>query len=205
MSKIRYQVPEYFHFAALWGILSIYILAWSPLPSYAQIDGFENPSERSGFVLGYDEERERIVLFGGQDTVDDLLGDTWEWFDDDWHSVQLTTSPPSPRINAALAYEPPNERFILFGGIDRTGHRNDTWSYSDGKWIPIDTGNAPSPRQLATAAYDRKSGHLVLFGGRTSEGERLGDTWIFEQTAGRRSRVSVPQPGPLILWYMMRQ
>lgn len=152
------------------------------------------PVVRSGFALAYDQHRERVVLFGGQDSADVMLGDTWEWHGGRWHPVSPAGRAPSPRINAAVAYDQRLQKIVLFGGIDSTGYRNDTWSYNGVQWEQIATGRAPSPRQLATAAFDPIHDNLVLFGGRAENGARLGDTWLFEENEWHLTAENGPSP-----------
>ncbi len=152
------------------------------------------PSPRSGYSMAYDENRERVVLFGGQDSSDVKLNDTWEWYDDRWHIADPGNTVPSPRINAAIAYDQQEKKIILFGGIDSTGFLQDTWIYGRNGWEQMTVRNVPSSRQLATAAYDAIHHNTVLFGGRDENGGRLGDTWIFEDSEWSLAAETGPSP-----------
>jgi len=153
-----------------------------------------NPQPRSGYAMAYDANRERVVLFGGQDSSDVKLNDTWEWYENKWHKVKHAGETPSPRINAAIAYDQQEQKIILFGGIDSTGFLQDTWAYGKNGWEQMTVRNAPSPRQLATAAYDAIHHNTVLFGGRDENGDRLGDTWIFEDSEWSLAAETGPSP-----------
>ncbi|MEL6548147.1 MAG: kelch repeat-containing protein, partial [Myxococcota bacterium] len=56
-----------------------------------------------------------ILLFGGQDSPTNRLGDTWLWQNGAWSSPSTAIN-PSPRSKGALIYEASTERTILTGG-----------------------------------------------------------------------------------------
>ena len=70
-----------------------------------------------------------------------FLNDTWLLdFGTGAFERVVTQAVPSPRINAALVYDPENELFILFGGFteDRKSLQ-DTWIYTqeEKEWSEI--------------------------------------------------------------------
>jgi hypothetical protein len=59
------------------------------------------------------------------------IGDTWLWDGMTWAQVPTSTA-PSPRSGAAIAYDVARDRIILFGGFSDTYGtvtRSDTWEY----------------------------------------------------------------------------
>jgi hypothetical protein len=73
--------------------------------------------------MAYDLARNVTVLFGG---VNDFLnppflGDTWEWNGKGWTLTSL--SGPSPRADAAMAYDSDRGVMVLFGGAGAYGQR----------------------------------------------------------------------------------
>lgn len=51
----------------------------------------EGPPGRNRHSMAYDEERERVVLFGGyQDHGGNRLGDTWTWDGKQWRQAART-------------------------------------------------------------------------------------------------------------------
>lgn len=138
------------------------------------------PSPRSGFSLAFDSDRAVIVLFGGQDSANGRLGDTWEWKAGEWRRIAVTG--PANRMNAPMTYDPKKKCVWLFGGRTDTGVDSSLWTY-DGHIWKQDAGSvaaAPAPRQLATMVYDKKVDGLVLFGGMDSNKVPLGDTWFYK-------------------------
>ena len=91
------------------------------------------PPPRYASALAYDSARRRTVLFGG--TVDNdggELADTWEWDGVCFRQVDTSsTTPPSPRVHAGLAFDPMRRRVVLFGGRSRTFPEVDATQYAD--------------------------------------------------------------------------
>jgi PKD repeat protein len=101
-----------------------------------------------------------------------------------WTNV-TTISGPTPRSEAAVAYDPIDGYLVLFGGDSNGIFENDTWTYQNGTWADISAtaGSAPSGRYGASLVYDPAAGYLLLVGG---EGACSGswspwcnDTWSF--------------------------
>jgi hypothetical protein len=138
------------------------------------------PSWRTDFSVAYDEERAKLVLFGGNlsDGIFHPGGDTWAWDGQVWQ--QLSDIGPSPRYDAAMAYDSARKRIVLFGGLADEGGaalKGDTWTWNGTLWEQLED-MGPSPRQGAAMAYDRDRDRMVLFGGTTFRpgGDRR-DTW----------------------------
>jgi hypothetical protein len=139
------------------------------------------PSWRTSFSVAYDEERAKLVLFGGN-LVDGIFrpgGDTWGWDGQVWQ--QLSDIGPSPRYGAAMAYDSARKRVVLFGGLANEGGasalKGDTWTWDGALWEQLED-MGPSPRQGAAMAYDRDRDRMVLFGGTTFKpGGDCRDTW----------------------------
>jgi hypothetical protein len=114
------------------------------------------PSPRSGFSLAFDSNRGVVVLFGGQDSANTRLGDTWEYKAGAWKKIQVEG--PAARMNAPMTYDPRKKLICLFGGRTDSGVDNRLWTYDGQEWRkgPEGGGAIPVPRQLATMAYDKK-------------------------------------------------
>ena len=138
------------------------------------------------------------VLFG-DDTVaanrtaaTRLLGDTWVWDGARW--TEVTGNQPSPRAEAAAAWDPKRQRLVLFGGYSwvegaRT-YLQDTWEFNGKAWARFATGG-PSPRSGAAIAFDPELGQVVLFGGSPAKN----DTWVWDGTAWSEVPAPTPPPG----------
>ena len=105
-----------------------------------------SPRERHAMVL--DTARNRVVLFGGQDSAGSLA-QTWEW-SGTWSQVFPLTS-PAARWGHAMAFDQVSGRVVLFGG---NFFRGDTWTFDGTTWT-LDTRPAAPPGRLYHAlAFD---------------------------------------------------
>jgi hypothetical protein len=87
-------------------------------------------SDATSKAFGYNQSTSKIVLFGGNDTLDR----TWE-FDNTWKEVFPPNHPPS-LYDSTMTYFPPLKSLVLFGGahFNSANHSwdllGDTWKYS---------------------------------------------------------------------------
>ncbi len=142
------------------------------------------PSARAEMSMAYDEEHNRIVLFGGYNIRDDeyiKLGDTWEFRNNDWH--QLPHVGPSARHGAPMDFNPKSRKLVIFGGstVDRQygEFAGETWTLDGQQWKKM---NIDQPAGIFNAAmtFDQKTGELVRFGGWDGE-SRVNDTFYFSE------------------------
>jgi hypothetical protein len=70
----------------------------------------------------------RIVLYGGVNTSDIELADTWEWDGTNW--IQTVVGAPSARFGASMVSDTFNAATLLFGGANSTNANAGTWRYS---------------------------------------------------------------------------
>jgi hypothetical protein len=135
------------------------------------------PPARYSTALTFDENRGKLVLFGGY-YKGSLYGDTWEWDGEKWE--MKSQSGPSPRNAPAIVYHVKRKTTILFGGDERGKALADTWEWNGTEWKQLST-NAPPVRSLHTLAYDPKRDRVVLFGG-MDNGNLLNDLWEWDGT-----------------------
>ena len=154
---------------------------------WSRLDG-EGPGRRTFPAMAFDAARGEAVLFGGNrvlfgdaDNPARMLADTWVLRSGTWH--RRAVSGPSPRAEAAMAYDSRREVTVLFGGRTLAPGGNvrlgDTWEWDGMGWRLADT-TGPTPRSGAAMAFDPSLRKIVLFGG---SGGPLGDTWTWD---GRR-------------------
>jgi hypothetical protein len=96
--------------------------------SWTRIDlqGSLQPSPRHGALLGYDPDRNTLLLHGGENEGG-VLSDTWEFlFTTNTWVKTAEGAPAQPRVSGAMAYDPYNKRFQVFGGISNRFMYQDT-------------------------------------------------------------------------------
>jgi len=161
------------------------------------------PSPRSNQAMAYDSGCGKVVLFGGQFAWG-CANDTWSYESESntWTPAHPSAQAPSPREGHALACDIRNGVLVLFGGSDRQGALNDTWTYAPATntWVNMDPPSAPSPRTEHAMVYDDSNGELLLFGGVKRQYapyqiDYLGDTWTYNVSANRWTQRAA-QPAP---------
>lgn len=82
-------------------------------------------------------------------------------------SVQATTTSPTSRNDAMMAFDLARGQTVLFGGSAVGGItlRNDTWTYDGTDWTQAAPANSPTGRFGAGLVFDQARNVLVLFGG----------------------------------------
>ena len=158
--------------------------AWNG-SNWNRLSPTRKPSARWTHGMAYDEERRRIVLFGGlaTDQVGSALNDTWEWDGSNWNQVTTQTSPtPARGIHGAIAYDSVRKQIVIRGGGTFPGQTlyGDTWTYNGTDWTPV-SGTGPGPRVAPAMAFDKARGELLLFGG-GNWNPYFGDMWRFNGT-----------------------
>lgn len=89
---------------------------------------------------------------------------------------------PGSRDAMGMTFDAADGYDLLFGGLHDTttafSYLNDTWSFSNGTWTPIDSTVEPPARAGASMAYDTHDKEVVLFGGYNAT-LTFSDTWTF--------------------------
>jgi len=144
------------------------------------------PVARHDHAMVYNPDRQRIVMFGGEDaTASPRRNDIWEWngatgtWEDCMPAVPATMM-PAPRYGHTLAYDSARQKVVMRGGNTGAGTAvgawvNETWEWtagtgaacSSGSWAPVTTtGTAPPYSGNAGfdhIAYDASRSKIVLY------------------------------------------
>jgi hypothetical protein len=94
---------------------------------------------RFGGHMTYDQNRSKMVLFGGDDGI--FKADTWEYNGTNWTLVP-TANAPSPRVFGGTSYDSLRQRTVLFGGIINGDRSAETWDYDGVNWVVNSSQNA---------------------------------------------------------------
>jgi hypothetical protein len=136
-----------------------------------------SPPPRSDASMAFDHATNQLILFGGFDSLGNVLNDTWNWDGTTWTQLFPSNS-PSERSDSSMAFDPATNQLILFGGTDSSGKvLDDTWNWNGTTWTQLFPLTSPPAREEATMAFDPGTNQLILFGGVSSEFEGLTDTW----------------------------
>ena len=119
----------------------------------------ETPPPRAGHAMVYDNFRQKIVLFGGSQTISqeerlfNQLNDTWEYDGISWTQIETSHS-PKPRSIFSMIYNDVEEKIIAFGSDKEFPS---PWQYDGQDWQEID---AAVPLMPETAVYYPKMGEV---------------------------------------------
>jgi MYXO-CTERM domain-containing protein len=144
------------------------------------------PSQRFGHALAFDDNRKKMVLFGGVDIVSNgPINDLWEWEPTtaDW-TMRLSgteSGAPTGRSYASLISDASRSRLIMIGGEVALNSNNDNgtpvanqvWEMDPAgptfteKTVPQD---GPKGRLSPAIAYDPVAEKVYMFGGAADNG-----------------------------------
>ncbi len=171
--------------------------------TWTQLNLAVHPSPRGLGGVAYDPIDRYLLIYGGMGSETDIHSDTWTFYSGQWHNItsSLAQHPP-PLLAPVMAYDPPSQEVVLFGGAEPVPglqfgqDLSVTWVFSHGAWTNVTTssGTPPDGRILASMGYDSAQGFLVLFGGwNTTTGALYGDTWLY---SGGRWAIYFTSPTP---------
>ncbi|HDM89663.1 MAG TPA: hypothetical protein ENG67_00455 [candidate division WOR-3 bacterium] len=123
--------------------------------------GAVRPPARFDFPAVYRSSENEMIVFGGR-SYHEYFNDLWALKLDPggeyWEEISVSGPRPAPRKQAAMVYDPVNDRLLLFGGAlgDNNFSVNDLWSFdfATGTWTEISPDPAPCPRHGMRAVYD---------------------------------------------------
>lgn len=160
------------------------------------------PPGRGGHVLAYDNESDRVILFGGAKSggASTLVTyqETWSYHSNTntWANMSPSVM-PSGRVEASFAYDIESDHIILFGGYQDGGvYSAETWvyNYNNNTWTNMNPTTHPSPRQSAPMTYDVESDRAIIMGG-WHESTFLDETWAYDFNTNTWTLMSpVPHP-----------
>ncbi|MDF1563313.1 MAG: kelch repeat-containing protein [Deltaproteobacteria bacterium] len=126
----------------------------------------------------------------------------------EWQLQTLTPELPSSREGIAAAWDPVEERVLLYGGLDASGYSNELWWWDPVleayHQVPTQAVAWPRARAFGRMTYDPVRENFLLFGGRDGLGV-MGDPWTFDPTTRTWSPVTagtlpLPREGQVMAW-----
>jgi hypothetical protein len=146
------------------------------------------PEKRSELDAVYDDVNERMIVFGGTNTIPvdcdfpdyQYLSETWAFHDrcGTWEQIATGNAPPA-RGRHMMAYDKTGHQMLMFGGrccrvanggsVNYTLY-NDLWALDldDDTWSQLNTNTGPSARDNASLVVAAPSNKAFLFGGNLS-------------------------------------
>lgn len=162
---------------------------------WEKIHPTQSPPYREYHSAVYDSQRERVVIFGGEQGWGSqyYLRDTWA-FDlnqNEWQEL-TPAGPTRPKLSRHVAvYDSIRDRMIVFSGArDNFGnpimesnqkiHVLNFENSSEGTWETLyPQGPYPSTREGAVAVFDPENNRMILFGG-SNNNQELNDLWALD-------------------------
>ena len=143
------------------------------------------PTARLGHTLLFDDQRKRLIVFGGQGRG--FFSDVWA-FDlktQRWSPLAPDNSGPSRRYGHSAILDTETNRMIISHGFTSSGRFDDTWAFdlASNQWSNVTpAGSRPLRRCLHHAVLDPASRQMYLYGGCASGFGPcpLGDLWAFD-------------------------
>ena len=170
------------------------------IPNSQCISSSAIPSPRSDHEMVYDQNREKIILFGGRETDFSIpyvtsaassrhMNETWEYDQCGWTLIETIHSPPN-LDDFDIVYDSVRNLTVLFGQytpIDnaQTGSLSMMWEYDGQDWRQLtEVEDLPYPRIFSEMVFNLASNQIVLFGGFSLFGPEWIDwhweTWVLE-------------------------
>jgi cysteine-rich repeat protein len=137
------------------------------------------PPIRSNAAMAFDENTQKIVIFGGREG-NNTLNDTWEFDGESWTQPVSTGAPF--RQQHSMYFDINAQKVVMFGGVDKNAVRSQSlfaWS-SGGGWTAIDaTSPPPNARVDHAMIFDPVRKRAILVGGNDGRAfsGNLADTW----------------------------
>jgi galactose oxidase-like protein len=163
-----------------------------------------SPVGRTFHTAVYDAANSRMIVFGGCAFTGDLcsnyLNDVWVLTNANgvsgtptWTQLAPTGAPPAPRWGQAAAYDPVNNRMIVYGGDNQHIVFSDTWVLSNANglsgtptWTQLSpSGGPPEGQDSPSIVYDASNNLLIEFGGAAQNfGHDTNSVWTLSNANG---------------------
>jgi N-acetylneuraminic acid mutarotase len=157
--------------------------------TWTEMQPSTSPPVRNYHAMAYDTQADRVILFGGSDSRDKGIPDTWayDFNTNTWQELERSEGEyPKGRYYHTLAYNTVADRTILYGGVSPQDVEIalETWlyDYSSNNWTQLKPAENPGWRTRHAMAYSSAADRIILFGGQnvTKRFNYTDDTWVFD-------------------------
>jgi hypothetical protein len=146
------------------------------------IPGGMTPTARHNCSMAFDEQRQKVVLFGGDRSDGAPLSDTWEFDGISWTLAATSGPPPGAHPMTFNAYR---QKCQMFTRSTTSAPSLETWEWDGITWSNLGL-NGPSSRTQHSCAFDSHRQSVVIYGG-TGGGADLQATWELRPRIGGAS------------------
>jgi hypothetical protein len=162
-------------------------LSWNKIPAALGLP-------YRGMQAAQDTNRNVVVMFGGTDSVNKFLNQTWEFDGKIWKKIESVHT-PAPRLWSGMTYDPLRKVVVLFGGRQNDSGvlLDDTWEYDGIDWTQVNAKGLPGKRGDGPGmVFDTCRNKVVLFGGRADSGPT--QTWEYDGIAWTQVKTAKSPP-----------
>jgi hypothetical protein len=156
-------------------------IAWTAVPAPS------GPPARASACVGFDPQRRRLFVFGGE-VVNDTLGDLWV-LDVATTTWAPLTAPgaPSKRGSSVCTWDERARKLVVHGGVSQPSgtplSESFTFEPETNVWQRVTPSPSAGALTFAAATFSVQSGALAFFGGRSSLIGVSQATWTFRVNA----------------------
>jgi hypothetical protein len=163
-----------------------------------------SPAARTFSTGVYDQANSRMIVFGGCSFTGEFctsyLNDVWVLVNANglsgaptWEQLAPAGTPPAPRWAQGAAYDPVNNRMIVYGGDNQSIVFSDAWVLSNANglggtptWTQLSpAGGPPEGQDSPSVAYDSTNNILIEFAGTMNDfGQDANSVWTLSNANG---------------------
>jgi hypothetical protein len=174
----------------------VWSMSMTTAPTWSQVvaDGTP-PGPRAWASAIYDPVRDRVLVYGGLDLLDQEVWVLSLAGSPTWSQLSVSGVKPPARGRHTAIYDPVRDAMVVYGGT--SSEANPLWTLSLSgvpQWSQsTGTGTNPVPRQWQAAVYDARLDRMLMFGGSGGGIGYTDETW--ELTWGQPIFPAIGSPG----------
>ena len=145
-----------------------------------------SPPGRNYHAMAYDDESDRVILWGGDGPVPVDVSSVWayDYNTDTWEELE-SSGAPSPIAYGAMVYTTAADRIILYAGLE-------FWSfdYNTNTWTQLSDSPLPGELSYHAMVYSGEADRVILFGGGLDDYSFGAKTWVYDLNTNTWTDVS---------------
>lgn len=159
-----------------------------------------SPSPRMNAAMVWDSVNQQVLLYGGQGSKNSYLSDLWSYSPAKaaWTALDCSGNGPGARAGAGVAWS--GTQMLILGGLGTAGPLEDFWAYTpgaNGGWNQLAVSTKLGARAYVTMSWDSLDKQLYAFGGQATNGQQLGDFYVYQPASGWSAITASNQASPL--------